>query len=100
MNDQRPILAFFTSSRSGPGRRMESLLAQLAHRERDRLRVMRVDVDERPDLAQRFSISVVPTLVLAKERRVIRRVEGRMSAPKIDRMLAEHLEARVDACAA
>ena len=100
MNDQRPILAFFTSSRSGPGRRMESLLAQLAHRERDRLRVMQVDVDERPDLAQRFSISVVPTLVLAKERRVIRRVEGRMSAPKIDRMLAEHLEARVDACAA
>ena len=100
MNDQRPILAFFTSTRSGPGRRMESLLAQLAHRERDRLRVMRVDVDERPDLAQRFSISVVPTLVLAKERRVIRRVEGRMSAPKIDRMLADHLEARVDACAA
>jgi len=100
MNDQRPILAFFTSTRSGPGRRMESLLAQLAHRERDRLRVMRVDVDERPDLAQRFSISVVPTLVLAKERRVIRRVEGRMSAPKIDRMLAEHLEARADACAA
>ena len=100
MNDQRPILAFFTSSRSGPGRRMESLLAQLAHRERDRLRVMRVDVDERPDLAQRFSISVVPTLVLAKERRVIRRVEGRMSAPKIARMLAEHLEARADACAA
>ena len=100
MNDQRPILAFFTSNRSGPGRRMESLLAQLAHRERDRLRVMRVDVDERPDLAQRFSISVVPTLVLAKERRVIRRVEGRVSAPKIDCMLAEHLEARADACAA
>jgi hypothetical protein len=42
----------------------------------------------------------VPTLVLAKERRVIRRVEGRVSAPKIDRMLAEQLEARADACAA
>jgi thioredoxin 1 len=100
MNDQRLILAFFTSNRSGPGRRMESLLAQLAHRERDRLRVMRVDVDERPDLAQRFSISVVPTLVLAKERRVVRRVEGRVSAPKINRMLAEHLEAREEVCAA
>jgi thioredoxin 1 len=100
MNDQRLILAFFTSNRSGPGRRMESLLAQLAHRERDRLRVLRVDVDERPDLAHRFSISVVPTLVLAKDRRLIRRVEGRVSAPKIDRLLAEHLAARTDACAA
>ena len=100
MADQRPILAFFTSSRSGPGRRMESLLAQLAHRERDRLRVMRVDVDERPDLAQRFSISVIPTLVLARDRRVVRKLEGRMSAPKIERALAEHLELRAAAYAA
>ena len=79
---------------------MESLLAGLAHRERDRLRVMRVDVDDRPDLAERFSISVVPTLVLARDRRVIRRIEGRVSAPKIDRMLAQHLDARADAYAA
>jgi thioredoxin 1 len=100
MTDKRPILAFFTSSRSGPGRRMESLLAQLAHRERDRLRVMRIDVDERPDLARRFSISIVPTLVLAKDRRVVRKLEGRMSAPKIERALAKHLELRADAYAA
>ena len=92
MTEQRPILAFFTSANSGPGRRMESLLAQLAYRERDRLRVMRVDVDERPDLAERFSVSVVPTLVLAKDRRVVDRLEGRASAPKIHRMLTGSLE--------
>ena len=100
MNDDRPILAFFTTNTSGPARRMESLLAQLAHRERERLRVLRVDVDERPDLARRFSISVIPTLVLAKDRRVVRRLEGRATAPKIERMLAEHLELHADAYAA
>lgn len=99
MSDRRPILAFFTSNRSGPGRRMESLLAQLAHHERDRLRVMRVDVDARADLAERFSISIVPTLVLARDRRVVRRLEGRASAPKIERMLAEQLETEADAAA-
>lgn len=92
MTEQRPILAFFTSSHSGPGRRMESLLAQLAYRERERLRVMRIDVDERPELAERFRVSVVPTLVLAKDRRVVSRLEGRASVPKIQRMLAESLE--------
>jgi len=92
MTEQRPILAFFTSASSGPGRRMESLLAQLAYRERDRLCVMRVDVDERPELANHFSVSVIPTLVLAKNRRVVSRLEGRASAPKIHRMLAETLE--------
>ena len=48
-----PLLVFFTSRRSGPARRMESLLAHIARKERDTLRVKRVDVDERPDLAKR-----------------------------------------------
>jgi thioredoxin 1 len=94
MTEQRPILVFFNSTRSGPGRRMESLLAQLAYRERERLCVMRVDVDERPELAERFSVSVVPTLVLAKNRRVVSRLEGRVSAPRIHQMLADTLAIR------
>jgi len=35
---------------------MESLLAHLARKERSRLRVMRVDIQERPELAERFLV--------------------------------------------
>ena len=42
MIDERPQLVFFWSERSGPARRMESLLAHLERKERDRLRVRRV----------------------------------------------------------
>ena len=93
MNDARPLLVFFCSQRSGPARRMESLLAHLARRERSRLRVMRVDVDEQPDLAERFRVSLVPTLVLVSGKRVVDRLDGRASAPKIDAMLEGHLAA-------
>jgi thioredoxin 1 len=72
---------------------MESLLAHLARTERTRLRVMRVDVDEQPDLAARFRIADVPTLVLVKGKRAVDRIEGRASAPAIETMLAPHLEA-------
>jgi thioredoxin 1 len=72
---------------------MESLLAHLARKERSRLRVMRVDIDEQPELAQRFRVSVVPTLVLVKGKRVVDRLDGRASAPKIDSMLEPHLAA-------
>ena len=65
MSDDKPLLVFFTSERSGPARRMESLLAHLARKERTRLRIMRVDVEEQPDLAE-SSGSYVPTLVLVK----------------------------------
>jgi thioredoxin-like negative regulator of GroEL len=72
---------------------MESLLAHLARRERSRLRVMRVDVDQQTELAERFKVSVVPTLVLVRGKRVVDRLDGRASAPKIDAMLEPHLAA-------
>jgi thioredoxin 2 len=90
-NDSRPLLVFFTSTRSGPARRMESLLAHLARKERSRLRTAKVDIDSRPELAQRFNVDAVPTLVLVKGNRPVARLEGRASAPKIEEMLEPHL---------
>jgi thioredoxin-like negative regulator of GroEL len=92
-DDATPLLVFFWSERSGPARRMESLLAHLARKERTRLRIMRVDIEEQPELAERFRVGVVPTLVLVKGKRVVDRIDGRASAPKIEGMLARHLAA-------
>lgn len=96
-NDAQPVLIFFTSQRSGPARRMESLLAHIARKERENLSVKRVDVDERPDLAKRFRISEVPSLALVKGKRVVARLEGRSTAPKIESMLESHLHDEVAA---
>jgi thioredoxin-like negative regulator of GroEL len=76
---------------------MESLLAHLARKERTRLRVMRVDVDNQPDLAERFKVVAVPTLVLVNGKRVVDRLDGRASAPKIEDMLDRHFTAAVAA---
>lgn len=91
MKDERPLLVFFWSARSGPARRMESLLAHLERKERERLRVRRVDVEASPELAQRFQVGAGPTLVLVKDRRIVSRIDGRTSAPKIEAMLEPHL---------
>jgi thioredoxin-like negative regulator of GroEL len=86
-----PLLLFFTTARSGPARRMESLLAHLARKERARLRVSRVDAETRPELAERLNVTEIPTLVLVKHGRPVARLEGRVSAPQIERMLEPHL---------
>jgi thioredoxin 1 len=91
VSDDRPMLVFFWSARSGPARRMESLLAHLERKERERMRVRRVDVDANPEIAERFKVDLVPTLVLVKDKKVVSRLDGRTSAPKIEAMLEEHL---------
>jgi thioredoxin-like negative regulator of GroEL len=95
MSDSLPLLVFFTSPRSGPARRMESLVAHVARKERDRLRVTHIDVDSRPDLAEKFSVENVPALVLVAGRKVVARLDGRASAPRIEAMLDEHVATAV-----
>jgi thioredoxin 2 len=93
LSHDKPLLVFFTSERSGPARRMESLLAHLARKERMRVRIMRVGVEQQPELAERFKVDAVPTLLLVQRKQVVERLEGRASAPKIEAMLARHLPA-------
>ena len=70
---------------------MESLIAHIARKDRDRLRVLQVDVDRRTDLVEQLHVRDVPTLVLVIGRKVVARLDGRASAPMIEQMLAEHL---------
>ncbi len=71
---------------------MDSTLAHLARKERERLRVTRVDIEESPELADRFRVGTVPTLVLIHDRRELQRLEGRASVPRIEAMLGAHLD--------
>lgn len=91
MDDARALLVFFSSPSSGPARRMESLLAHIARKERDRVRVVQVDLEQRRDLADRLEVAAAPALVLVRAKRAVARLEGRVSAPRIEAMLAQHL---------
>ena len=59
--------------------------------ERGRIRVSKVDVNDRPDLAERFRVDQVPALALVVGRRVVSRLDGRATAPRIESMLEPHL---------
>ena len=88
---RRNLLVFFSAWHSGPARRMESLLAHLARKERHRLSVTRVDVDQKPELAERFKVRSVPTLILIKGRRSVARLEGKARAAEIEELVDRHL---------
>ena len=88
---RRNVLVFFSASHSGPARRMESVLAQLERKERHRLSVKRIDVDEEPELTKRFAVRSVPTLILVKGKRAVARLEGKARAAEIEELVERHL---------
>ena len=90
-DDATPTLVFFTRATSGPARRMESLLAHVARKERDRLRIRRVDADVHPGLVEKFEIEEIPALVLVVDRKAIDRLDGRANLPQIEELLEPYL---------
>jgi thioredoxin-like negative regulator of GroEL len=73
---ERPRLILFYSSVSGRCRRAEGYLAQVLQRRRnhDTFDLVRVPIDTRPDLAGRFLIDEVPTLLVVEGRKVRKRI--------------------------
>ncbi len=88
---QKPLLLFFTRRTSGPARRMESLIAHIARKERNRLTVVAVDADENTDLVERLAVDQIPTLVVVKDRSPVGRLEGRATGGQIDSLINETL---------
>jgi thioredoxin-like negative regulator of GroEL len=88
--DERPQLVFFYSPVSGRCRRVEGFIAQVLQRRRnhDTFDLVRVPVDRRPELAEKFGIEEVPTICVVESRKLRRRIV----APRGCRELEKELE--------
>ncbi len=70
---------------------MESLVAWIKVTQKKRLRVIDVDADRNPALIRRLAVKTIPSLLLVKDRRVVSRLEGRVTGRQIDEMIRPHL---------
>lgn len=89
--DDRPVLLFFSNRRSGPARRMSSLVAWVGVTEKRRLRVVEVDADRNARLAEALHVEAVPSLVLIRGNEVLGRLEGRATGTDITRLIRPHV---------
>jgi len=90
---ERPRLVFFHARYSGRSRRVEGYLSQvLQHRRNhDSFLLMQVDVDENAELAERFLVEDVPTIVVIEGKRVRARLASPRGCRDIEQLLAPWL---------
>ena len=86
-----PVLVDFWAEWCAPCRMLMPVLEQLAAENGERLRVTKLNVDDSPDIARRFEILTIPTLLLFKDGVLKKQLRGAKGKRQLLEELAEFL---------
>ena len=75
LNSDKTVLLDFWASWCVPCRMVEPIVEEIAG-ERGDIKVGKINVDEEPELANKFSIMSIPTLVVMKNGKIVQQVSG------------------------
>lgn len=75
LDSDKPVLLDFFASWCGPCRMVGPILDEIAE-EREDIKVCKVNIDEQPELASRFRIMSVPTLMVLKNGQIMEQSVG------------------------
>ena len=84
-----PLLIDFWAPWCGPCRSMAPEFERAARELEPAIRLVKINVDEEPELAQRFGVSSIPTIALVRHGRELGRTAGVMPASQLQRWARE-----------
>lgn len=92
LQDNTLVLVDFWATWCAPCKMVAPIIEQLAQQYADRVKVAKVDIDEHPALAERYSVQSIPTIMLFKDGKVTARDVGAKPLASFTAMIDANLE--------
>ncbi len=86
-----PVLIDFFAEWCGPCKAQAPILVELAKTYEGKIKVIKIDIDKNPEIANRFQIRSVPTLSLFKDGQNIWKQSGMMDKGSLTRIIQSYI---------
>lgn len=83
LKSDKPVLVDFFATWCGPCRQMLPIVTELSDEMADKIKIVKMDVDEAPKTPGDYEIQSIPTLILFKDGKVLDQKTGAMPKSQI-----------------
>lgn len=90
INSDKPTLLDFHATWCGPCKTLAPILEDVKNELKDSVRILKIDVDKNPEVADKYKIRGVPTLILFKEGEIMWRQSGVMDRRTLVSKISDH----------
>lgn len=91
INQEVPVLVDFKADWCQPCKMMAPVLKQVKQNFKDQIKIIKIDIDKNPSVAQKYGIRGVPTLILFKNGHEVWKQSGVLQANQINSIINSHL---------
>lgn len=89
MKSDIPVLVDFWASWCGPCKMLSPVVAQIAEESQGKIKVCKINIDEEEELAMKYQIMSIPTLLIFKNGEVVNKSIGFMSKEDIYKLFGD-----------